>query len=226
MSAKVLIIEDDIGISRLIYDGLSAQGFEPSVVADGAAGLQIALKDKFAVILLDVMLPSLDGFEICKELRKNRVNTPILMLTARDTIEDRVSGLDTGADDYLPKPFDFRELNARIQALLRREKVHKIRTIHIQDLVIDTQTHEVTRGGVPIDLSHREFELLEALASGQGRVFTREMIQQNIWHNEASYSNTVDAFIRLLRKKVDDGHETKLIQTVRGYGYVLKSSEV
>ena len=226
MSAKVLIIEDDIGISRLIYDGLSEQGFEPSVVADGAAGLQIALKDKFAVILLDVMLPSLDGFEICKELRKNRVNTPILMLTARDTIEDRVSGLDTGADDYLPKPFDFRELNARIQALLRREKVHKKRTIQIQDLVIDTQTHEVTRGGVPIELSHREFELLEALASGQGRVLTREIIQQNIWHNEARYSNTVDAFIRLLRKKIDDGHETKLIQTVRGYGYVLKSSEV
>lgn len=223
MALKVLIIEDDIGISRLIFDGLNIHGFEPSVVADGRAGMKIALAESFSVILLDIMLPSMNGVEVCQELRRNKITTPILMLTALDSIDDRVSGLDCGADDYLPKPFDFRELLARIQALLRREKVHKSRKFHIHDLEIDSQTHTVTRAGRPIDLSHREYELLEALASRQGRVLTREIIQNQIWGNEASYSNTVDAFIKLLRKKIDDGHEVKLIHTVRGFGYVLKT---
>jgi two-component system copper resistance phosphate regulon response regulator CusR len=147
------------------------------------------------------------------------------MLTARGTIDDKVRGLEMGADDYLPKPFDFSELLARVRALLRRDKVNRSRRIKIADLEIDTNTRRVTRAGVEIGLSHREYDLLEALATREGQVLTREVIQERIWMDEDSYSNTVDVYIGLLRKKIDAGHDVKLIQTVRGVGYSVRRPE-
>jgi two-component system copper resistance phosphate regulon response regulator CusR len=168
------------------------------------------------------MLPGIDGWEVCRRLRDIRDTTPIMMLTARDSVRDRVHGLEIGADDYLPKPFDFAELIARVHALIRRDRVHRSRVIHIDDLVIDTGTRTVTRMGQQISLTNREYTLLEALASREGQVLTREAIMERVWMDEDSYSNTVDVYIGLLRKKIDSGHDVKLIQTAHGVGYVLR----
>src|SRR5262249_4782842 len=159
---------------------------------------------------------------VCEELRARRCRTPILMLTARGAVAERVRGLELGADDYLPKPFDFTELLARVQALVRRDRVHKTRVIRIADLEIDTGLRRVMRAGQEIGLSPREYLLLEALASREGQPLTREMIQERVWMDEESYSNTVDVYIGLLRKKIDADHDVRLIQTVRGLGYVLR----
>ena len=167
------------------------------------------------------MVPGLDGWQVCEALRTQGSQVPILMLTARDSVQDRVRGLDLGADDYLPKPFEFPELLARIRALLRRDRVHRARVIQVDDLVIDTGQRRVMRAGVEIGLSHREYELLEALAAHESQVLTREVIQERIWMDEDSYSNTVDVYIGMLRRKIDAGHPRKLIQTVRGRGYLL-----
>jgi DNA-binding response OmpR family regulator len=164
----------------------------------------------------------MDGLQICESLRERGNRVPILMLTARDTVDDRVRGLDVGADDYLPKPFAFPELSARVRALLRRDKIHRTKVIHVADLTIDTAQHIVTRAGTVIGLSHREYELLEALAAHESQVLTRDVILERIWMNEETYSNTVDVYINMLRKKIDVGHDLKLIQTVRGTGYTLR----
>ena len=219
---NVLLIEDETGIALLISRGLEAAGYTVDVAADGATGLQKALANVYGLIVLDLMLPGMDGWRVCEELRSRRRQVPILMLTARDAVEDRVRGLDLGADDYLPKPFDFNELLARVRALLRRDKVHRKRLIRVADLEIDTAQRRVTRAGVEIGLSHREYELLEALAAYESQVLTREAIQERIWMDEESYSNTVDVYIGMLRKKIDAGHAVKLIQTVRGVGYTLR----
>lgn len=222
---RVLIVEDDVAIARVVKRGLEQAGFKADVAQDGVAGFEAVFKASYNIIVLDIMLPRMDGFRVCEELRKRKVRIPILMLTARGAVDDRVKGLDTGADDYLPKPFDFNELLARIRALLRRDKVHKSRIIQVADLEIDTAKHKVTRAGVEIGLSHREYDLLEALASREGYVLTREMIQERVWMDDESYSNTVDVYIGMLRKKIDAGHELKLIQTVRGVGYSLRVSD-
>jgi len=193
--------------------------------ADGRKGLELALEEEFQLLILDVMLPSMDGFRICEELRMRRRKTPILMLTARDTTQDKVKGLDLGADDYLAKPFDFDELMARVRALMRRDRVHRSRVIHIDNLEIDTTQRTVTRGGGDIGLSRREYDLLEALATREGRVLTREIIQEVVWNGEPAYSNNVDAYIKMLRKKVDADFEVKLIHTIRGVGYVMRGPE-
>ncbi len=219
---KVLLIEDEPGIARLIKRGMEDAGYSVEAAQDGATGLELAETNNYSIILLDLMLPHVDGWTICEELRRQRNRTPILMLTARDTIPDKIRGLDTGADDYLPKPFDFQELLARVRALLRRDKVNKVRVIRVADLEIDTAQHKVTRNGEVIGLSHREYELLEALAAHESQVLSREAIQERIWMNEESYSNTVDVYIRLLRKKIDAGHDIKLIHTVHGVGYTLR----
>lgn len=219
---NVLLIEDETGIASLISRGLEAVGYTVDVAADGATGLQKALANAYGLLILDLMLPGMDGWRVCEELRSRRRQVPILMLTARDAVEDRVRGLDLGADDYLPKPFDFNELLARVRALLRRDKVHRKRLIRVADLEIDTAQRRVTRAGVEIGLSHREYELLEALAAYESQVLTREAIQERIWMDEESYSNTVDVYIGMLRKKIDAGHAVKLIQTVRGVGYTLR----
>ncbi len=222
---KVLVIEDDTGIANLVRRGLEQSHCVVDIAADGAAGLQMALESSYTVIVLDLMLPKLDGWKVCEELRSRRVRTPILMLTARAALDERVRGLEIGADDYLPKPFEFPELLARVRALARRDKMHKTRVIQVADLVIDTAQHRVTRAGAEIGLSQREYDLLEALAGHEGQVLTREVIQERIWMDDDSCSNVVDVYIGMLRKKIDAGHDVKLIQTVRGVGYSLRTPD-
>jgi len=219
---KVLVIEDDAGIGKMVRRGLEDANFQVDWALDGATGLKLAVEAAYSVIILDLMLPKIDGWRVCEELRSQRNRTPVLMLTARDAVEDRVRGLDLGADDYLPKPFDFTELVARIRALVRRDKMHHTRIIRVGDLEIDTAQRRVCRAGRTIGLSHREYELLESLAANEGRVLTREAIQDRVWMAENSFSNTVDVYIRMLRKKIDAGHPVKMIQTVHGVGYTLR----
>jgi DNA-binding response OmpR family regulator len=222
---RILLIEDETGIANMIREGLEEANYSVDVAKDGQIGLEMAREQTYHLILLDLMLPGRDGWSVCEELRARRDRVPILMLTARDTVQDRVRGLDAGADDYLPKPFDFQELMARVRALLRRDKVHRTRVIRVGDLEIDTARHRVTRAGVEIRLSHREYDLLEALAAHEGKVLTREAIQERIWMNEEAYSNTVNVYIGMLRKKIDADHKVKLIQTVHGVGYTLRLPE-
>jgi DNA-binding response OmpR family regulator len=222
---RILLIEDEGPIAAVIKRGLEGARFTVDVAADGAAGLQKALEEPYSLIILDLMLPKRDGWSVCEALRARRVTTPILMLTARDSVEDRVRGLETGADDYLPKPFDFTELIARVRALLRRDKVHKTRVIRIADLEIDTAAAVVRRGGQEVSLTRREYLLLEALAANAGRVLTREAIHDRVWMDEESYSNTVDVHIGLLRKKIDAGKDIRLIHTVHGVGYTLRAPD-
>lgn len=224
---KILIVEDEEPIAEMLRRGLEQAGYAADVVGDGAAGVQMATENTYNLIVLDVMLPRRNGFEVCEALRMRRNKTPILMLTARHTVEDRVRGLDSGADDYLPKPFDFAEFLARVRALLRRDRVHRARVIRVGDLEIDTAQRRVTRAGATVGLSRREYDLLEALASREGQVWTREAIQERVWQNETATSSTVDVYIGLLRKKVDSGasHAYKLIHTIHGVGYTLRAPD-
>ncbi len=221
---KILVIEDDRLIREVITRGLEEDPlYTVETAADGTMGLRMALEGDYAVIVLDLMLPGVDGWRICEELRARRNRTPILMLTARDAVPDRVRGLETGADDYLTKPFDFDELLARIRALIRRDKLYKSRVLHIADLEIDTGMHRVTRSGHEITLTPREYALLEALAMNEGRVLSRDAIQYRVWNNEETTSNTVDVYIGMLRKKIDADSAVKLIHTVHRLGYMLKA---
>jgi DNA-binding response OmpR family regulator len=219
---KILVIEDDDVIAELIKTGLEESRFTVDVAGDGTTGLENALDGDYELIILDLMLPGQDGWSVCAGLRAQRQTTPILMLTALDAVEDRVRGLETGADDYLPKPFDFSELLARVRALLRRDKVYKARMIQVADLEVDTSDHRVWRAGEEIRLTPREYSLLEALAANAGRVLTREVIQSRIWMDEESFSDTVKVHINSLRRKVDAQHSLKLIHTVHGVGYTLR----
>lgn len=219
---KILIIEDDPAITRVIRRGLEDAQYTVESAADGRAGLELARTGMFGVVVLDIMLPIMDGIAVCEEIRQGGSSVPIIMLTARDAVTDRVRGLDTGADDYLPKPFAFPELLARIRALLRRDRIHKTRVIRVADLIIDTAQRRVTRAGGEIALSHREYELLEALAAHESHVLTRDAVRERVWSDDETYSNTVDVYINMLRKKIDAGHDVKLIHTVRGSGYTLR----
>ncbi len=220
---KILIVEDDPAISSAVREGLDEAGYTTYVTRDGARALALALHGPFSLILLDLMLPGMDGLTVCRRIREARVNTPILMLTARDAVPDRVAGLECGADDYLCKPFDFEELLARVRALLRRDNAIKQSLVQVDDLVIDTAAKTVERGRARIPLTAREYTLLEALAKHAGQVLSREAIMERIWLNDHSTSNTVDVYIRSLRRKIDVGHPRKLIHTVYGLGYVLRS---
>lgn len=222
---KLLLIEDDELIASVVKRGLEEARYQVDLYRDGNKGLEAALNDTYSLIVLDLMLPGLSGWEICETLRARRITTPILMLTARDAVPDRVKGLELGADDYLTKPFDFAELLARVRALLRRDSVAKGRILRIADLEVDTGSYRVTRGGREISLSWREYTLLEALATNAGRVLTRDTIQNRVWASEETYSNTVDVYIGMLRKKIDQGRPVKLIHTVHGIGYTLKLPE-
>jgi len=218
---RILLVEDEAPIADVVARGLTQSGYQVEIAADGREGLERAENGRYALILLDVMLPKMDGWELCARLREQRITTPILMLTARDSISDRVRGLETGADDYLPKPFDFAELLARVHALLRRDRQHKSRMIRVGDLTIDTGLRLVLRAGQEIALTPREYTLLEALAGHEGQTLTREVILERVWLDDDSCSNTVDAYIRLLRRKIDADHSVKLLQTVHGVGYRL-----
>lgn len=222
---RLLVVEDDEAIAEMLQQGLTQAGYDVEVAHDGRAGLEQAQARPFALVVLDVMLPELDGWQVCAALRDAHSRVPILMLTARDAVPDRVKGLDIGADDYLVKPFDFGELLARVHALLRRDGLHRGRVIRIADLEIDARQRRVTRAGHEVVLTPREFTLLEALAARQGQVLTREVIQERIWGDAESYSNTVDVRVGQLRKKIDAGHARKLIQTVHGVGYTLRVPE-
>ncbi len=222
---RILIVEDEVDIAEIIKMGLTEAHYIVDMAHDGNRGLRMAKERTYSLIILDIMLPGRDGWSVCEELRAMRFQMPILMLTARDAVRDKVRGLEMGADDYLPKPFDFDELLARVRALLRRDRVHKGKTIRIADLEIDTNSRTVTRSGHTIPLTPREYALLEALAAHEGQVLTRETIQERVWMDEESYSNTVDAYIRLLRKKIDANSETKLIHTVHGVGYTVRRAE-
>jgi len=222
---RILLVEDDEVIAERIKAGLERARFTVDVAFDGETGLQLARDGPYALLILDLMLPRRDGWSVCEALRLRRNPLPILMLTARGGVEERVRGLNTGADDYLPKPFDFNELLARVRALLRRDQIHKSRVIQIADLEIDPAARLVRRGGQEIVLTPREFALLEALARNEGRALTRDYILERVWGNDESYSNTVSFHVASLRKKIDAEHAVKLIQTVHGIGYALRGPE-
>src|SRR5437867_9080263 len=213
---RILLIEDDEVIAERIRFGLEKAHFSVDVALDGETGLQMAREGPYSLLILDLMLPRRDGWSVCEALRLRRSPLPILMLTARGGVQDRVRGLNQGADDYLPKPFDFSELLARVRALLRRGQINRSQVIRIGDLEIDAAAHLVRRDGQEIPLTPREFALLEALARNEGRALTREYILERVWGNDESYPNTVSFHVGSLRKKIDAEHAVKLIHTVHG----------
>ncbi len=220
---RVLVIEDEPRLAAFIKRGLKEQGFAVDLASDGEEGFFMAREVPYDVVVLDVMLPGKDGLCVCRALRKDGVTTPILMLTARDGVEEKVQGLDSGADDYLTKPFAFAEFLARIRALIRRRDRSPSPVLRVADLEMNTATRKVTRAGRAITLTATEFALLEFLMRHAGEVVTRTMIIEHVWNDDAGhFSNVVDVYINYLRRKIDDGFETKLIHSVRGVGYVLK----
>ncbi len=219
---RILIVEDNRRLNDSLRMSLEEDGYAVDSAFDGEEGQDLAELTPYDAIILDIMLPKKDGISICRDLRKHRVNTPILMLTARDTVEDRVLGLDSGADDYLIKPFALSELRARLRALLRRDSSDKSAILSAADLTLDPADHKVARGGQPIDLTAKEFALLEYFMRNPGRLITRSMAEDHIWNYDFDgTSNVVDVYIRRLRRKIDDPFEDKLFETVRGAGYRL-----
>lgn len=224
---RILVVEDEQRIATLLEQGLSEEGHQVFVARDGEEGLAMAQASRFDVIVLDIVLPRLDGLGVARRLRKSSNQTPLLMLTARDSMADVVKGLDTGADDYLTKPFSFEILLARLRALERRGPIPQTVRLQLADLCLDTTTRRVTRRGQSISLTPREHSLLELLLRNAGRPVTREAILESIWgfDNEVE-ENTVEAFVRLLRNKIDLPFDQKLIHTVRGIGYCMRLPEV
>ena len=222
---RVLLVEDDRRIASFISKGLRENAYAVDTAADGDEATYMASINPYDLFILDVNLPQKDGFAVCSELRGNGNAKPILMLTARDTVDDRVAGLDTGADDYLVKPFEFRELVARIRALLRRNNEIRSNTIMIADLDIDTVSQTVRRGGDPIELTTKEYALLEFLALNKGRVVGREEISEHVWNEDFDpFSNLIEVYIKRLRRKIDEGRPMQLIHTRRGAGYILNDA--
>lgn len=221
---RVLLVEDDGRISNFVAKGLRESAYAVDTAADGEQALYQTSINDYDLIILDVMLPSKDGFAVCSEIRKSGSAIPILMLTARDAVDDRISGLDFGADDYLVKPFDFNELLARLRALLRRKAVIRPPRIIVADLEIDTTARRVWRGGHEISLTGKEYALLEYLAREQNKVVGRAEIAEHVWdENFDAFSNLIEVYIRRLRSKVDDGFSPRLIHTRRGAGYILET---
>jgi two-component system copper resistance phosphate regulon response regulator CusR len=222
---RVLLVEDDRRIASFISKGLRENAYAVDTAQDGDEATYMASINPYDLFILDVNLPQKDGFAVCSELRGNGNAKPILMLTARDTVDDRVAGLDTGADDYLVKPFEFRELVARIRALLRRNNEIRSNTIMIADLDIDTVSQTVRRGGNPIELTTKEYALLEFLALNKGRVVGREEISEHVWNEDFDpFSNLIEVYIKRLRRKIDEGRPMQLIHTRRGAGYILNDA--
>ena len=222
---RVLVVEDDAKIAAFITIGLKQAGFVVDHVADGAAGLALALTESYAVGVIDLMLPQLDGLSLIEEVRRRQVNTPMLILSAKRSVDDRVKGLQTGGDDYLTKPFAFAELLARVQALIRRASgVTEPTRLKVGDLTLDLLTREVTRAGERLELQPREFALLEYLMRNAGRVISKTLILSHVWdYHFDPQTNVVDVLVSRLRSKVDKDHSEKCIHTIRGVGYVLRS---
>jgi len=223
---RILVVEDEHGIAQFLRQGLSEAGYAVDVARDGEEGLDYALLAEYDIIVLDIKLPRMDGLRLLRELRDRSIKTPVLLLTARDTVEDRVQGLDAGADDYLVKPFAFPELLARIRVLLRRPPLQRDIVLRVGDFEMDTARREVRRAGRLIELRPREFALLEYLMRHPNQVLTRTQIAEHVWNFDFyNESNVIDVYIGYLRRKVDRGFDQPLIHTVRGVGYRL-SAEV
>lgn len=221
---RILVVEDERKIAEFVKKGLKAEGYAVDTAADGEEGRFLAGTGDYDLILLDLRLPKMDGITLCRTLRAEKYSGPILMLTARDTIKDKVLGLDSGADDYLTKPFDFEELLARVRALLRKRGAGEPTRLQADDLVMDLVAHTVERGSKPIALTPKEFSLLEYLLRNAGAVVSRAMIAEHVWDiHFDSFTNVIDVSINHLRAKVDRDFPKKLIRTVRGRGYVLKA---
>ena len=219
---RILLIEDNHRLSDSLRATLNEDGYAVDAAYDGLEGEEMALLTPYDIIVLDIMLPKRDGIEVCRSLRDQKNTTPILMLTARDALDDRVLGLDSGADDYLVKPFEIKELRARLRALLRRETGNKSGNLLIEDLRLDPATHYVWREEKSIDLTAKEYALLEYMMRNPNRLITREMVIAHLWdYGQSIASNVVDVYIRRLRRKVDDPFKVKLIETIRGAGYRL-----
>jgi heavy metal response regulator len=221
---RLLVVEDEQKVASFIKKGLEEEGYAVDVGADGEEGLAMGLARVHDLIILDIRLPKMDGLRVLQALRQDNVTAPVLLLTVRATIEDKVLGLDAGADDYLTKPFAFQELVARVRALLRRRSEAEPTVLQVDDLRLDPARRTVTRGGEKIDLTPREFALLDYFMRNPGRVLTRTMIAEHVWdYSFDTSTNVIDVYINYLRKKIDTGREPKLLHTMRGVGYVLKA---
>jgi DNA-binding response OmpR family regulator len=223
---RMLVVEDEAPIADFLVRGLKEQGYAVDLATDGLEALELLTIVTPDVVVLDIMLPGIDGLEVCRRLRQSGSTTPVLMLTARDAVEDRVRGLDTGADDYLVKPFAVSELMARVRALTRRGAVITDTVLRVGDLELDTGTREARRGGRRVELTTKEYALLEYMMRNPGRVLTRTMITERIWsYDSFNVANVIDVYIGHLRRKIDDGETDKLIHTVRGAGYKIAAPE-
>jgi len=221
---RILVVDDDRRLSGIVKRGLLEETYAVDVAYDGEEGQYLAEVNSYDLVILDIMMPKKDGVEVCRTLRAKNINTPILMLTAKDSVEDRVKGLDAGADDYLVKPFAFSELLARVRALLRRESTTRSPEIRVGDLVLNTLTREVWQGELAIELTTKEYVILEYFMRHPNIVVTRIMLEEHAWdYDFDSLSNLVDVYIRRLRRKIDADGEKSMIQTVRGAGYRLKA---
>jgi len=221
---RILVVEDDKKVARALREGLQAEHYDVRVASTGEEGFFLVNHEVFDLVLLDLMLPRRDGVEVLTTLRKRGLQTPVLILTAKDTVDDRVQGLDLGADDYLVKPFAFPELVARIRALLRRGRMDQVLKLQLDDVEMDLLTRRVARRGLTLDLTAKEFELLEYLLRHQGRVVSREMLARDVWQVAARATpldNVIDVSVARLRRKIDDPFEKKLLHTIRGMGFML-----
>ena len=222
---RILLVEDDAKVARFIRNGLREEGFAVDVAEDGQQGLQFARDFEYDVVILDILLPKLDGISVLKAIRTHDPQTPILMLTAMDTVEDKIRGLNKGADDYLTKPFAFEELLARIRALLRRKYRTASTVLRFEDLRVDLVTHQVFRGDREIQLTPKEFALLEYFLQNPNKILTRTMIAEHVWdYHFDPETNVIDVYMNYLRNKIDRDFSVKLIHTIRGVGYILKGN--
>jgi len=219
---RILLVEDEPRVAAFVAKGLREQAYAIDIARDGEQALYFAAVNTYDLLILDVMLPLKDGYTVCRELRRTGTRTPILMLTARDAVDDRVAGLDCGADDYLTKPFDFKELLARLRALSRRSAEVRPAVIRVADLILNTANHAVSRAGKRVSLTAKEYSFLEFLVLNKNRIVNREQIAQHVWdENFDPFSNVIDVYVRRLRSKIDAGFDRPLIHTRRGEGYML-----
>ena len=223
---RLLIAEDEKNLNKILAQQLRDNGYSVDACFDGEDALDHIRMTDYDGVILDIMMPKLDGLEVLKKMRADRIDTPVLFLTARDSVADRVEGLDLGADDYLTKPFAFEELLARVRVLIRKKSGNKTNTYPLADLTLDAQSREVKRGDTPISLSSKEFAILEYMIMNKNVVLSRDNLERHIWsYDYEGSSNMIDVYIRYLRKKIDEKFEPKLIHTVRGVGYVLKEEK-